>query len=106
MLHEMFGAFQHCTNNNTAFSWFCDVALKLSVRSELNLNLIQITHTQCFVRFNSFCEQCTQTGKHYSLMFNPGSHSIYDLTIILHQYVMITYNTYIVIRETGQFSSK
>ncbi len=44
---------------------------------------IQITlgHAQCFARFNSLCEQCTQTGKHYSLMFNPGSHSIYDLTM-------------------------
>ncbi len=29
-----------------------------------------------------------------------------QILVVLHTFVMITYNIYIVIRETGQFSSK
>ncbi len=55
------GTSQHFTNDNTAFSWFCDVAHKLSVRSELNLNLIQITAL------------CCGWGKQWSVYHKPVS---------------------------------
>ncbi len=67
--------------NTTGFlrCWFKG---KLYLIKLLKLPFKSLSDTRgVFARFNSLCEQCTQTGKHYSLMFNPGSHSISDLTM-------------------------